>query len=110
MKTSKLSRSQQSWLRKSAIIKWGYISLVVYKDFLRSMGVQLVWKELISRSSNSQSLLSRINLSEHLIKSDVPPPTLHKKDMPSHPKSDYFVLPGDPPPQKRGQLEIVVVV
>lgn len=56
----------------------------------------VVWRELMSRSSNSQHLLSKINLLAQLIKAGSPPPTLYEKDTPSRPEFYYFALPGDP--------------
>lgn len=50
----------------------------------------------MSRSSNSQHLLSKINLLAQLIKAGSPPPTLYEKDTPSRPEFYYFALPGDP--------------
>lgn len=60
---------------------------------------QIVWKEVISRSSNSQCSHSKINLSAQLVRACPSPPILYEKDTPSHPEFHYFALPGDPPKQ-----------
>lgn len=76
-----------------------YLPLGTYEDFPRSMWVQIVWEELLSRSSTSQCSLSKINLPAQVVRAGPSPSTLYKKDTSSHPESSYFALPGDPPKQ-----------